>query len=1366
MKHLFEALGLLWGITNGGESMDYKINTALLVNHNIFEAVLVMACELKQGPPGQNKDVVLMRPLRDMNFPKFVFEVFLGLIADFFPGLDCPRVHYPKFNDAMEGVPSDGKHIQLPHRVGKDGVCGSKEVGIQLCYVLKALLAIHIGQMTPLWSLTLWWLSTGFSGSSCGGMIDTYVKQQAQLPGLLNLGRSPPTTSTVQYSFAAQVGGLWFLWGETGTSKTEKIQNYSSTLLPTMNVSPAIPPWMCRGAWKPAQDRLLEYPSAFDLQSYHLSRVVADAGVARSKLSEFMDAIKRFSLVNRSGAKETKSDREQPTNPLSSTKRWLNDSNMLDEEGGEGNKGNSLYVPLAISSNARPTSSEAILDSTRTDISAGEGGARERPDSVSSMATLTESSRRVGGAIGEEEREEKMMRLKRGRLLSQSPDSEGVVGPSMMEAIDLLVKDFNRLSVTVDGDKESQEDTSAIFDSLIAQINEARDSVSPQSPVPKEGKFSSGGVVEAQSAPPPFVSNPTVEGAPERRRKHSLPTIKMLGNSTDSASTQISTSSSSTSLDTSFLYRLSSASGSSHDDPEAMLALKTLGTCLSILNTLLVTEDDNDYLKTIIRIPTQPLLAYLEPPGGESDWDSGVDNTRLHSSSDALSQPQQQQLLQPTSSADNSRPSSISGPFLEVAKKGCGLSFHSEASDSSSSRSLVSTNLHGQPVTYLEARHIVLKMLAIALQDAARPENVTNGMICLANLAQNDVDSHPLLVQAKLAEKLGGLVFDGLRTRFHATRVTWGQDESICKVMTFLGRWLETPGWGEFRESGQFQEQLGVLVQMLRVMEQRRQTTPHHEHLYELYKNMVVGGHLPVTLEKAIYLSALQLHIETVLHDSGEELSPVATNGSSSLARSSRKTLKSRQTLPALYCTKATNVTKRVSAQMAEFEELSERNGKHRYGTIGWEDIKGSVAKQLMGISNQHLVFLDEKSKELVGQYSLQDLGGFIHDKTDPCIFTLKIKDFSLKVQAETSTMAWEIQNMLEPSHDVHFLNGQDDLDEWAELDTQTFAMEPPKDSASSPSSAESGELAQDGAAVSPVATPPDPNITTTTTSLSTSHTTNGHVEGEGLFTRTMDLQNLKLKEVLKCTEEVARQMTLIDHAQLCKISALELLQKVNMVPKPQSQRNSKMSSQSLQSSLSLSSLEQSETAIEKLAGLQVGNWVAHCILQHRELDKRVTAVHQFILIAKQCLEFNNYSSVMAVVVAGLGSAPIRRLHKTWEEMDLLQGTTTSDTGIVLVPFPPQLCPTEARFPARRLLPLPPTCTSAPFTIPPIHSKGAGKHKEIAEGVVSQVEQRRQTTPHHEHLYELMGHWVLKERHSCASYQKKLLQLGIDQTVK
>eukprot|EP00731_Ephydatia_muelleri_P006234 Em0003g482a len=349
-----------------------------------------------------------------------------------------------------------------------------------------------------------------------------------------------------------------------------------------------------------AQDRLLKYPSAFDLQSYHLSRVVADASMARSKLSEFMDAIKRFSLINWSGAEETELDGEQPTNPLSSTKRWLSDSNMLDEVGGKGNKGNSLYVPLAISSNARPTSFEAILDSTRTDISAGEGGARERPDSVSSMATLTESSRRVGGAIGEEERE---------------------------------------------------------------------------------------GHVPLHPQQPPG----------ERRRR--LPQDH-------------------------------------HQDPH----------------------------------PAPPRLP--RTPGGRS-------------SSDALSQQQQQQqLLQPTSSTDNSRPSSISG----------------------------SSNLHGQPVTYLEARHIVLKMLAIASNHSKMQhdlstsrtislltsclgdpfeENVTNGIICLANLAQN-VDSHPLLVQAKLAEKLGGVVFDGLRTRFHAAKVSRHIASHTRSCPHFQGT-IETP---------------------------------------------------------------------------------------------------------------------------------------------------------------------------------------------------------------------------------------------------------------------------------------------------------------------------------------------------------------------------------------------------------------------------------------------------------------------------------------------------------------------------------------------------------------------------------------------
>jgi len=61
-----------------------------------------------------------MRALRDMNLPKFVFEdvpLFLGLINDLFPGLDCPRVRYPNFNDAVEEALERNKYVTLPHQV-------------------------------------------------------------------------------------------------------------------------------------------------------------------------------------------------------------------------------------------------------------------------------------------------------------------------------------------------------------------------------------------------------------------------------------------------------------------------------------------------------------------------------------------------------------------------------------------------------------------------------------------------------------------------------------------------------------------------------------------------------------------------------------------------------------------------------------------------------------------------------------------------------------------------------------------------------------------------------------------------------------------------------------------------------------------------------------------------------------------------------------------------------------------------------------------------------------------------------------------------------------------------------------------------
>lgn len=61
-----------------------------------------------------------MRALCDMDLPKFVFEdvpLFLGLISDLFPGLDCPRVCYPSFNDAVEQTLMENKYLILSNQV-------------------------------------------------------------------------------------------------------------------------------------------------------------------------------------------------------------------------------------------------------------------------------------------------------------------------------------------------------------------------------------------------------------------------------------------------------------------------------------------------------------------------------------------------------------------------------------------------------------------------------------------------------------------------------------------------------------------------------------------------------------------------------------------------------------------------------------------------------------------------------------------------------------------------------------------------------------------------------------------------------------------------------------------------------------------------------------------------------------------------------------------------------------------------------------------------------------------------------------------------------------------------------------------------
>ncbi|KAJ3091388.1 Dynein heavy chain 10, axonemal [Quaeritorhiza haematococci] len=117
-KALAKKMVVLYKLSKGQLSKQHHYDFGL----RALKSVLVMAGSLKRGAPDLAEDVVLMRALRDMNLPKFVFEdvpLFLGLIGDLFPGLDCPRVRYPNFNDAVEDILRDNQYILVPEQVDK-----------------------------------------------------------------------------------------------------------------------------------------------------------------------------------------------------------------------------------------------------------------------------------------------------------------------------------------------------------------------------------------------------------------------------------------------------------------------------------------------------------------------------------------------------------------------------------------------------------------------------------------------------------------------------------------------------------------------------------------------------------------------------------------------------------------------------------------------------------------------------------------------------------------------------------------------------------------------------------------------------------------------------------------------------------------------------------------------------------------------------------------------------------------------------------------------------------------------------------------------------------------------------------------------
>jgi dynein heavy chain len=110
-KALAKKMTVLYKLSREQLSKQYHYDFGL----RALKSVLVMAGQLKRAYADINEDIVLMRALRDMNMPKFVFDdvpLFFGLISDLFPGLKADRVGY---EDLKEMIVDDMKKNRYDH---------------------------------------------------------------------------------------------------------------------------------------------------------------------------------------------------------------------------------------------------------------------------------------------------------------------------------------------------------------------------------------------------------------------------------------------------------------------------------------------------------------------------------------------------------------------------------------------------------------------------------------------------------------------------------------------------------------------------------------------------------------------------------------------------------------------------------------------------------------------------------------------------------------------------------------------------------------------------------------------------------------------------------------------------------------------------------------------------------------------------------------------------------------------------------------------------------------------------------------------------------------------------------------------------
>ncbi|AEO68966.1 534c7d71-9a7e-4081-a468-76549fb1a145 [Thermothielavioides terrestris] len=124
-----------------------------------------------------------------------------------------------------------------------------------------------------------------------------------------------------------------------------------------------------------------------------------------------------------------------------------------------------------------------------------------------------------------------------------------------------------------------------------------------------------------------------------------------------------------------------------------------------------------------------------------------------------------------------------------------------------------------------------------------------------------------------------------------------------------------------------------------------------------------------------------------------------------------------------------------------------------------------------------------------------------------------------------------------------------------------------------------------------------------------------------------------KLKFLDIDVTEFARQLTIIESRLYSKIKATECLNKTWQKKVAEGEPEPAPNVKAL-----------------ILHSNQMTNWVAEMILSQTDVRKRVVVIKHFVAVADKCRMLNNFSTLTSIISA-LGTAPIARLKRTWDQV-------------------------------------------------------------------------------------------------------------------